>query len=663
MGSEPRSVTHWASMAVEALDLTVRAHNCLQREGIRTVGELVKKTPDELLSIRAMGRTTVRVIQKTLAARGLHLGMQEIDLRACQSLDAFLQAVDRVRGHGVLRLADLVGKTPQEVAALPGVDAEVVRHLEDGLAQWGLTLGTWSVRKSTSDRASASDSSTLREVTAIPNRPHGVTAERASERTSEKLSVQRDDSQTIKDELLHVMEYLLADRESNWFRCFATYHGVDGRGRQTLQAIGDRGPAYGFGTPVTRERVRQVVTEAQLLLRRRADRIDIANWTRAVLHARERTPASIECVVDAFGYRSCDEPADVFSMLRLAADIFSLEFPFDVETIRGTDVVTDGGAACVETMNVVRELTAVDNDSYFDTARTAETIGCEAVTLEKVVSGPFGWEFLDEAHRYFWMPPPLPPRNYAITGNAILTGLCKVFSVAREATTIDLAQAVSRHRGVRKTVPRDVIEGIAMRSGLFDLEDGVLRRKAGQAWFCLGNRELRLLRVCVEHGRVVSSQTLHSSLVRYGLTSENAGIVVAYSPLLVHTKAGQFRDEGIYKLVCRTDDVVMAPREDGQEGNGRTEQQYPNAGESEGTVLIPVSPRVRLSGSHFAAEPLNMDGEWHVVGIDGTVIGTVTLSDRLVEGLCQVIDALDLEMNAVLELRRYGNGNLLAVRA
>ncbi len=61
--------------------------------------------------------------------------------------------------------------------------------------------------------------------------------------------------------------------------------------------------------------------------------------------------------------------------------------------------------------------------------------------------------------------------------------------------------------------------------------------------------------------------------------------------------------------------------------------------------------------------PLDSDGDWRVLGVDGTVIGTVTLSGRLVEGLCSVIDALDLETNAVLELRRDGDGNLLAVPA
>lgn len=636
MRSEPRSATHWASADVEGLDLTVRAYNCLERAGIGTLGELVKKTPDDLLSIRAMGRTTLRVIQDALADRGLHLGMQDIDRGTCQSIDAFLEAVDRVRGHGLTRVADLVTKTPQELAVLPGVGAEEVRHIEDGLAKWGLSLGTWSSRESATDGA---------------------------ERTSKERLVQRGDSKTVREDLLDAVEHLLADRESSRFHCFAAYHGIDGRGRLTLQDIGDRGPDYGFGAAVTRERVRQVIAKAERWLRRRADRIDIANWARAVHDARERVPTTIDRVVDAFGYGSCDEPAGVFSMLRLAADIFSLEFPFDVKTIRGWDVVTDDGAVCVETMDLVDRLTALDNAPYYDTTRSAEAVGCEVVALERVVCGPFGWEFLDEARRYFWMLPRLPPSDHAVTGNAILTGLCKVFSVARQATSVDLAHAISRDRGVRKTVPRKVIELIALRSGLFDLEGGVLRRKAGQAWFCLGERDRYLLRVFEEHGRVVSSRTLYSSMVRYGLTKENAGIVVAHSPFLVHAKAGQFHDEGIYKLVCRTEDVVMALREGGREGGGRAEEADRHAEGAGDVVRIPVSSRVRLSGSHFAPEPLDLDGEWRVLGLDGTVIGTVTLSGRLVEGLCSVIDALDTETNAVLELRRDGDGNLLAVPA
>ena len=675
--SSPQSATHWAATDVKALDLTERAYNCLRRAGIASLGELVKKTPDDLLSIRAMGRTTVRVIEKALAARGLHLGMQEIDLRTCQSIDAFLHAMSVVRKHGTTSVAELVTKTPQEVMALPGVDATAVRQIEDGLAKWGLSLGILSARQRFTERASRNgstaeesrsrpreaviSSASTRDLAEPDDDVRGVADTRATDHTPEEGSMRRDDSQTVKAELAQAMEHLLAGRGSSRFRCFAAYHGIEGRTRPTLQEIGDQGAKYGFSAPVTRERVRQVVAEAERTLRRRATRIALAHWTQAVLDARERVPATVDRVVDAFGYRSCDEPGDVLSMLRLVADIFSLEFPFDVQTFRGTDVVMDGTAASLEMMDIVDRLTTTDNDSYYETAATAKTVGCKAAVLEAVVGGPFGWEFLDEAHRYFWKTPSLPPRNHAHTCNAILTGLCKVFSVAREATTVDLAKAVSRQRGLRRAVPREVIEGVAARSGLFDLEEGILRTKEGQVWFCLGERDLLLLQVFVEHGRVVSSQTLQSSLVRYGLTSENAAITIAYSPFLVHTKTGMFRDEGLYKLVCRPDDVVMTLKEGGRQGDVRPEEPRPHTEGAKGIVRIPVSPRVRLSGSHFAPVPLDMDGEWRVRGVDGTVIGAVTLSGHLVEGLCSVIDALGLEETAVLQLRRRDDGDLLAV--
>ena len=100
MKTEPLTATHWASTKVETLDLTVRAFNCLRRAGVGTLGELVKKSPDDLLSIRAMGRTTVRVIQDALAVHGLHLGMCDTDVRTCQAVDAFVQAMNLVRRQG-----------------------------------------------------------------------------------------------------------------------------------------------------------------------------------------------------------------------------------------------------------------------------------------------------------------------------------------------------------------------------------------------------------------------------------------------------------------------------------------------------------------------------------------------------------------------------------
>ncbi len=63
--------------AITDLDLSVRSLNCLQSAGIATVGELVGKSEEELLGIRAFGRTSLVEVQEKLAGRGLTLGVAE----------------------------------------------------------------------------------------------------------------------------------------------------------------------------------------------------------------------------------------------------------------------------------------------------------------------------------------------------------------------------------------------------------------------------------------------------------------------------------------------------------------------------------------------------------------------------------------------------------
>src|SRR5690606_15931198 len=41
---------------VEDLQLSVRAYNCLKRSGLMTVGQVLERTEDELLSLRNFGR-------------------------------------------------------------------------------------------------------------------------------------------------------------------------------------------------------------------------------------------------------------------------------------------------------------------------------------------------------------------------------------------------------------------------------------------------------------------------------------------------------------------------------------------------------------------------------------------------------------------------------
>jgi DNA-directed RNA polymerase subunit alpha len=64
------------NMSLAELDLSVRATNCLESEGITTVRDLVMRSDEELLEVRNFGETTLKEVKIKLQERGLVLGMK-----------------------------------------------------------------------------------------------------------------------------------------------------------------------------------------------------------------------------------------------------------------------------------------------------------------------------------------------------------------------------------------------------------------------------------------------------------------------------------------------------------------------------------------------------------------------------------------------------------
>jgi DNA-directed RNA polymerase subunit alpha len=62
---------------IEDMDLTVRSYNCLKREGVTTVGELIQKSEDDLLEIRNFGQKSIDEVKAKLEDMGLGLAKKE----------------------------------------------------------------------------------------------------------------------------------------------------------------------------------------------------------------------------------------------------------------------------------------------------------------------------------------------------------------------------------------------------------------------------------------------------------------------------------------------------------------------------------------------------------------------------------------------------------
>ena len=64
-------------MAIEEMDLSVRSYNCLKRANIHTVEDLTKKTEDDMLKVRNLGRKSLDEVIQKLESYGLSLNKQE----------------------------------------------------------------------------------------------------------------------------------------------------------------------------------------------------------------------------------------------------------------------------------------------------------------------------------------------------------------------------------------------------------------------------------------------------------------------------------------------------------------------------------------------------------------------------------------------------------
>ncbi len=76
----PNEIEAILGTLVEDLELSVRSSNCLKNGNIRTIGELIGKTEDELSKVRNFGKKSLSEIKDKLKDWGLSLGMNDLSV-------------------------------------------------------------------------------------------------------------------------------------------------------------------------------------------------------------------------------------------------------------------------------------------------------------------------------------------------------------------------------------------------------------------------------------------------------------------------------------------------------------------------------------------------------------------------------------------------------
>ncbi len=145
---------------VTDFELSVRARNCLQEMGIRTLGDLMQTTEQELLAQKNFGETSLEEIRDMLASKGLQLGQQvftrpatdvphDLDLppeqaalldRPISELNLSVRARKCMTRLNITTIGDLVRKTGDALLECKNFGVTSLNEVRQKLAEHGLKL-------------------------------------------------------------------------------------------------------------------------------------------------------------------------------------------------------------------------------------------------------------------------------------------------------------------------------------------------------------------------------------------------------------------------------------------------------------------------------------------------------------------------------------------
>jgi DNA-directed RNA polymerase subunit alpha len=142
-------------------ELSVRARNCLNKMQIQTLGDLVCRTEQELLSYKNFGETSLTEIKEILHSKGLRLGMpreeavasieaharrsstgdqSDVMNRPIMDLQLSIRARRTVEALGCLTAGDVTKHSAEELLGMPNFGQTSLQELRSVLNELGLKL-------------------------------------------------------------------------------------------------------------------------------------------------------------------------------------------------------------------------------------------------------------------------------------------------------------------------------------------------------------------------------------------------------------------------------------------------------------------------------------------------------------------------------------------
>ncbi|MFT3786993.1 MAG: DNA-directed RNA polymerase subunit alpha C-terminal domain-containing protein [Tepidisphaeraceae bacterium] len=139
-------------------ELSVRSRNALKKMNVRTMGDLLRVTEQELLSFKNFGETSLNEIKSLLASRGLRLGQQadpgvaaprrpvsvggdvpeEVLNKALTDLELSVRSRKALQRLNIMNVGELASRTEDELLGCKNFGTTSLNELKQILASFGL---------------------------------------------------------------------------------------------------------------------------------------------------------------------------------------------------------------------------------------------------------------------------------------------------------------------------------------------------------------------------------------------------------------------------------------------------------------------------------------------------------------------------------------------
>ena len=637
---------------VGILELGIRAANCLRVIEVITVEELVRYRPEDLLRTRNLGATSLRQIVSALAKHALWLGMDEhailirmartsgtppghtkedifgrtILSSGVQVLKLGVRASNCLQTLGVHTVEELLEWSAADLARIRNLGSRTLQQIIDTLTEHGLSLR---------DPPIEVFRRTLRE---------GL--------------------RTAEAELDYIVTEVISARKG---AVVTLRLGWSGQRIRTLKELGENPELSLLGNRVTRERIRQIESNAKGAIRAKLDGVCPRRISEALRIVTDSTPIAADHLPDLLRKHGVSKIGLHYSALRNAVEVAGIAWDI-VPLTTGANPVLISNSEQKRYTSVLRVLSSTRNQTFSvvsDTAKLAALPSGIEGLLNRLINAHSDFQWLDRDAGVYWYTPGGEPRP----SNKILFQCRKLFSLCSRPHLDEIYRAVQRTRTVAKLPARHVLLEMLGQTTWCRVDGNYAQLREGIRFDELNSNDRRLVRAAAGLGSPVTFLELRDSIVRGGLTSIHASQIILFSPFLYRVSRGR------YRLLFDGDDL-SARQLRATESSPRAEDAGPRHGIAIGatsqgdslsvdaivpTAVVQVSSRVLITDRIFVNLALP-SSRWDVVDAGGRRIGHCKTSPGAIYELATVLQCLGAKAGHTCHLKFDKDLNQVEIR-